>query len=86
MSCAVFWGMRSTVEPTPLAPLDPATQDPDLRICALDYEITMMSEVIETPQKQTPGIRQQFRGFGQAVATTAQKRDEADTWLEVFLW
>lgn len=63
------------------ARFDPAREDRILRVCALDFEVTLLSEVIETLRREAPGIRLQFRGVGRDAAVAALERDEADLWV-----
>lgn len=63
------------------APFDPAVERRDLRICALDFEVTLMSSVIDKLCREAPGIQLQFRGMGRDAAIAALERDEADLWL-----
>lgn len=63
------------------SPFDPEIEQRNLRICALDYEVTLMSGVIEILRQQAPGIRFEFRGMGREAAIAALDRDEADLWL-----
>ncbi|MEL6640435.1 MAG: LysR family transcriptional regulator [Pseudomonadota bacterium] len=62
-------------------PFDPAREERDLRIVALDFEITLLSEVIERLHLDAPGIRFQFRSLGHDAAITALEHNEADLWL-----
>lgn len=62
-------------------PFEPATEERVLRICALDYEVTLMSAAIEPMRHEAPGIRLEFRGMGKDAAVQALERDEADLWL-----
>lgn len=62
-------------------PFDPATEQRTLRVCALDFEVTLMSGVIDKLHQEAPGIRLQFRGVGRDAAITALERDEADLWV-----
>ena len=79
MAAAVIEGAGSMlVDP---APFDPATEKRILRICALDYEVTLMSAAIETLRRDAPGIQLEFRGMGKYAAIEALERDEADLWL-----
>ena len=63
------------------APFDPSTEERTVRICTLDYEVTLMSEAIETLRRAAPGIRFEFRGMGKDAAVLALERDDADIWL-----
>lgn len=63
------------------APFDPATQTRTLRICALDYEVTLMSAVLQTLRREAPGVRFQFRAAGRDAAVAALERNEADLWI-----
>lgn len=62
-------------------PFDPALEERDLRICALDFEITLLSGVIKRLHEEAPGIRLHFSSLGHRAAVTALERDEADLWL-----
>lgn len=62
-------------------PFDPATEDRTLRICALDFEVALISELIETLHREAPRIRLRFQGLGRDAAVAALERDEADLWL-----
>lgn len=66
------------VDPTPF---DPAIDKRTLRICALDYEVTLMSAAIEPMRREAPGIQFEFRGMGKDAAVQALERNEADVWL-----
>jgi DNA-binding transcriptional LysR family regulator len=66
------------VDPTPF---DPASEERELRIIALDFEITLLSEVIERIYQEAPGIRLDFRSLSHDAAVTALERNEADLWL-----
>jgi DNA-binding transcriptional LysR family regulator len=63
------------------ATFDPATVDRDLRVCALDFEVTLLSGVIEGLRRQAPGLRIHFKGLGREAAVAALDRDEADLWI-----
>ncbi|MEM7778267.1 MAG: LysR family transcriptional regulator [Pseudomonadota bacterium] len=63
------------------APFDPSTVDRTMRVCALDYEVTLMSGVVEALRQEAPGIRLEFRGMGKDAAIQALERDDADLWL-----
>lgn len=63
------------------AAFDPATVDRDLRVCALDYEVTLLSGVIEALRREAPGLRIHFRGLGREAAMSALDRDQADLWI-----
>ncbi|MEL6919726.1 MAG: LysR family transcriptional regulator [Pseudomonadota bacterium] len=63
------------------APFDPALEQRDLRVCALDFEVTLLGGVIDALQHEAPGIRLQFRGMGRDAAVAALERDDADVWL-----
>lgn len=63
------------------APFDPSTEERTVRICTLDYEVTLMSEAIETLRREAPGIRFEFRGMGKDAAILSLERDEADLWF-----
>ncbi|MEM9844099.1 MAG: LysR family transcriptional regulator, partial [Pseudomonadota bacterium] len=69
---------RTLVDPVPF---EPARMARDIRICALDYEVTLMSEVIERLRLEAPGIRLHLRAMGRDVSIAALERDEADLWL-----
>lgn len=60
---------------------DPATEDRTLCICALDYEVTLMSGAIDTLHREAPGIRLEIRSMGRDAAMSALDRGEADIWL-----
>lgn len=62
-------------------PFDPLTVERTVRVCALDYEVTLMSEAIEALRREAPGIRLEFRGMGKDAAIQALERDDADLWL-----
>lgn len=62
-------------------PFDPSTEERDLRIIALDFEITLLSKVIKRLRCDAPGIRLQFRSLGHDAAIFALERNEADLWL-----
>ncbi|MEM8572656.1 MAG: LysR family transcriptional regulator [Pseudomonadota bacterium] len=70
--------IRMLVDPVPF---EPARVERNIRICALDYEVTLMSEVIETLRHKTPGIRLHIRATGRDASIAALERDEADLWL-----
>ena len=63
------------------APFDPATVERMLRVCALDFEVTLLSETIEAVRRAAPGLSLQFRGLGRDAAIAALERDETDLWL-----
>ncbi|MEL6694460.1 MAG: LysR family transcriptional regulator, partial [Pseudomonadota bacterium] len=63
------------------APFDPTVITRDLRIAALDFEVTLMSDVMETLRREAPGIRLRFSGLGRIAAIAALERNEADLWL-----
>ncbi|MEL7113630.1 MAG: LysR family transcriptional regulator [Pseudomonadota bacterium] len=63
------------------APFDPSTVNRTVRVCTLDYEVTLMSTVIEGLLREAPGIRFEFRGMGKDAAIQALERDDADLWL-----
>ncbi|PJI92635.1 LysR family transcriptional regulator [Yoonia maricola] len=62
-------------------PFDPFTENRTIRVCALDYEVTLMSAAIETLRRDAPGIRLEFRGMGKNAAIEALERNDADLWL-----
>jgi DNA-binding transcriptional LysR family regulator len=62
-------------------PFDPATEVRDLRIIALDFEITLLFKVVDRLQQEAPGISFHFRSLSHNAAITALERDEADLWL-----
>lgn len=62
-------------------PFDPASEERDLRIVALDFEITLLSEVIERLHQEAPGIRFHFQSLSHDAAVIALERNEADLWL-----
>lgn len=62
-------------------PFDPAREERDLRIIALDFEITLLSEVMERIFQEAPGIRLHFRSLSHGAAVSALERNEADLWL-----
>ncbi|WP_306117347.1 MULTISPECIES: LysR family transcriptional regulator [unclassified Roseitalea] len=63
------------------APFNPATEHRELRICALDFEVTLLSGVIERLHQEAPGLRFLFKGMGRDAAVAALERDEADLWI-----
>ncbi|MEM6898520.1 MAG: LysR family transcriptional regulator [Pseudomonadota bacterium] len=63
------------------APFDPSTVNRTVRVCTLDYEVTLMSSVIDALRKEAPGVRLEFRGMGKDAAIQALERDDADLWL-----
>ena len=47
------------------APFNPSTLDRTVRVCALDYEVTLMSTAIESLCREAPGLRLEFLGTGE---------------------
>lgn len=62
-------------------PFEPARMERDIRICALDYEVALLSDVIETLRLEAPGMRLHLRAMGREASIAALGRDEADLWL-----
>lgn len=63
------------------SPFDPMKENRELRICALDYEISLLSRLVEVLHDEAPGIRFHFKGMGRDEAVAALERDEADLWI-----
>lgn len=63
------------------APFDPASEQRTLRICALDFEVALIAEIVETLRRDAPGICLHFQGHGRNAAVAALELDEADLWI-----
>jgi DNA-binding transcriptional LysR family regulator len=63
------------------APFDPAGADRTLRVAALDFEVTLLSETIQDMRRTAPGLSLHFVGMGRDTAIAALEEGALALWL-----
>ena len=60
---------------------DPARDTRVVRLCALDYEVALLTAALEPILAEAPGLRLHLRALAHDPAVEALMRGEADIWL-----